>query len=46
MSEHLEKTKAFVLDTSVFIHDPSCIDSFGGNLVVIPLKVVEELDDL
>jgi PhoH-like ATPase len=37
---------AFILDTSVFIHDPHCIDSFGEAVVVVPLRVVEELDDV
>jgi PhoH-like ATPase len=35
-----------VLDTSVLIADPSCVTSFHGLDVVIPLIVVEELDGL
>ena len=35
-----------VLDTSVLIADPSCVTSFDGVDVVIPLIVVEELDGL
>jgi PhoH-like ATPase len=35
-----------VLDTSVLIADPVCIHSFGDNDVVVPLTVVEELDEL
>ena len=35
-----------VLDTSVLVADPSCIASFVGADVVIPLTVIEELDSL
>ncbi len=35
-----------VLDTSVLVADPSCIASFIGADVVIPLTVIEELDGL
>lgn len=35
-----------VLDTSVLVADPSCLHSFPGNDLVIPLTVVEELDGL
>ena len=35
-----------VLDTSVLVADPSCISSFVGADVVIPLTVIEELDGL
>jgi len=35
-----------VLDTSVLIADPSCVTTFDGADVVIPLTVVEELDGL
>ena len=35
-----------VLDTSVLIADPSCVISFDGIDVVVPLIVVEELDGL
>ena len=35
-----------VLDTSVLVADPSCIASFVGADVVIPLTVIEELDGL
>lgn len=34
-----------VLDTSVLLADPESIFSFGSAEVVIPLKVIEELDD-
>ena len=41
------KTKApktFILDTNVILHDPSCINQFQENDVVIPLTVIEEID--
>ena len=41
-----EKKTTYVLDTSVLIHDPSCIDSFEDNVIVVPLRVVEELDEV
>ncbi|ABR50842.1 PhoH family protein [Alkaliphilus metalliredigens QYMF] len=36
--------KAFILDTSVLLHDPRSIYSFGDNLVVLPAVVIEEID--
>lgn len=42
-----EKTlKTFVLDTNVLIHRPDAILSFRDNEIVIPLWVLEELDQL
>jgi PhoH-like ATPase len=38
--------KTFVIDTNVFIHRPDAILSFRDNEVVIPLWVLEELDNL
>ncbi|MGH9133329.1 MAG: PhoH family protein [Ilumatobacteraceae bacterium] len=35
-----------VLDTSVLIADPACVHSFGDTDVVVPLTVIEELDEL
>ena len=35
-----------VLDTSVLIADPACIDTIAGADLVIPLTVIEELDGL
>ena len=37
--------KAFVLDTNVMLHTPQALTSFGDNEVVIPIDVLEELDD-
>jgi PhoH-like ATPase len=36
--------KNFVLDTNVLLHDPRSIYSFDDNNVVIPIYVIEELD--
>lgn len=38
--------KTFVIDTNVLIYDPSSIQKFRDNDVVIPLPVLEELDSL
>ena len=38
-------TKLFVLDTNVILHDASCINQFEENDVVIPISVLEELDN-
>ncbi|HKL20779.1 MAG TPA: PIN domain-containing protein, partial [Tichowtungia sp.] len=36
--------KNFVLDTNVLIHDPTSIYQFDEHAVIIPLKVLEEID--
>ena len=38
--------KVFVIDTNVLIHNPESILSFKDNEIVIPLQVLEELDNL
>jgi PhoH-like ATPase len=38
--------KCFVLDTNVLVHNPNALFLFETNLVVIPLVVIEELDNL
>lgn len=38
--------KIFVLDTSVIIFDPNCFYCFQDNDVVIPITVLEELDNM
>ena len=35
-----------VLDTSVLVGDPGCLDAFAGCDVVVPFTVIEELDSL
>ncbi len=37
--------KTFVLDTNVLIHNPQSMFSFGENTVVIPITVIEEIDN-
>ncbi|MGE4489457.1 MAG: PIN domain-containing protein, partial [Kiritimatiellales bacterium] len=36
--------QSFILDTNVLIHDPSAYRHFKENNVIIPLKVLEEID--
>ncbi len=38
------KPKFFVLDTNVILHDSSCIYQFRDNDIVLPITVLEELD--
>ena len=42
MSKNL--AKIFILDTNVILHDATCIHHFENNEVVIPISVLEELD--
>jgi PhoH-like ATPase len=37
--------KIFVLDTNVILHDHSCLFQFADNDVVLPITVLEELDN-
>lgn len=39
-----KKKKIFVLDTNVILHDSSCLDHFQEHDIVIPITVLEELD--
>jgi len=39
-----KKNKIFVLDTNVILHDSSCIYRFEEHDIVIPITVIEELD--
>ncbi|MBS91982.1 MAG: ribonuclease [Rickettsiales bacterium] len=39
-----KKSKIFVIDTNVILHDATCIKNFEDNEVVIPISVLEELD--
>lgn len=36
--------KIYVLDTNVLLHDPRAIYKFEDNDVVIPIHVIEEID--
>ena len=38
------RSKTFVLDTNVLLHDPDALNAFEENDVVIPLVVIEEID--
>lgn len=46
MADTQESVKAFVVDTNVLIHYPEAIMSFKDNEILIPLQVLEELDNL
>jgi len=37
--------KIFVLDTNVLLHNPDALFSFKDNIVVLPMEVIEELDE-
>lgn len=37
--------RLIVLDTSVFLDDPNVIDKIKSSIIVIPMTVVEELDE-
>ncbi len=41
----MKPAKHFVLDTNVLLHNPESINSFGDNYVVLPMTVIEELDN-
>lgn len=38
--------KIYVLDTNVLLHDPLSVHSFKEHKVIIPMTVLEELDDI
>jgi PhoH-like ATPase len=40
----LKRSKIFVIDTNVILHDHQCIFNFEENDVVLPITVLEELD--
>jgi len=37
--------KFCVLDTNVLMHDPLALESFADNIIVLPMTVIEELDN-
>ncbi|MFC5479522.1 PhoH family protein [Massilia suwonensis] len=39
------RTKVFVLDTNVLMHDPTCLFRFEEHDVYLPMMTLEELDD-
>lgn len=44
--EARSETKMFVLDTNVLIHDPTALLNFEEHDVILPMTVLEELDEL
>ena len=42
----MSRVKTFVLDTNVLLHDPHSIYNFDDNNIVIPMAVIEELDNM
>lgn len=38
--------RILILDTSVLVHDPDCIEAFGNDTIVISSWVIDELDRL
>ena len=40
-----KKNKIFVLDTNVILHDSECLYQFDEHDIVIPIMVIEELDN-
>lgn len=40
----MSNQKTFVLDTNVLLHDPHAMFQFADNIVVIPIVVLEEID--
>src|SRR4051812_39580778 len=44
MPEAAARSKTFVVDTNVLLHNPNALFAFTDNHVVIPMMVLEELD--
>ncbi len=42
----MSERKTFVIDTNVLLYDPNAMEIFTNNDVVIPLVVLEELDEM
>lgn len=40
-----KRKKLFVLDTNVILHDPDCIHQFTYHDIILPITVIEELDN-
>jgi len=41
----ISQKKTFILDTNVILHDSSCIHNFKEHDIIIPITVLEELDN-
>ncbi len=44
MLNKASKSKIFILDTNVILHDHTCIYQFQDNDIILPITVLEELD--
>lgn len=44
MPKNKPNTKLLILDTNVILHDSECLYNFQDNDIVIPISVLEELD--
>jgi len=44
--EAMTALKLYILDTNVLLHDPTCLYEFEEHDLVIPMTVLEELDDI
>nr|MBP7562587.1 PhoH family protein [Candidatus Cloacimonadota bacterium] len=44
-AENIGNRKIYVLDTNVLIHNPESLFNFENNVVVIPIVVIEEIDN-
>ncbi len=44
MTESNNKT-IIIPDTNIFLHDANCLNAYPGGIVMIPLEVIEEIDD-
>ena len=44
MSKQNPRSKLFILDTNVILHDAGCLYNFDDNDIAIPISVLEELD--
>ncbi|MEP5764675.1 MAG: PhoH family protein [Halieaceae bacterium] len=42
----LAEKKIYVLDTNVLLHDPTSVLAFNEHRIVLPMTVLEELDDI
>ena len=40
-----DQRKIFIIDTNVILHDSSCINHFHEHDIVVPIVVLEELDN-
>ena len=41
----MSERKIYILDTNIFLNDPKSLNAFPGEIIKIPLEVIEEIDD-